>query len=65
VAVMNAASDGPLYAGSGETDTARSLLVEILGDDAACPLCAGAGRVLYVRDDTMDTLQLSFPIECS
>lgn len=37
------------YAGSGPADTARSLLIEALGEDAICPVCAGTGRVVYVR----------------
>ena len=39
------------YAGSGPDDTARSLLIEVLGEDAICPVCAGTGRVVYVEDD--------------
>ena len=39
------------YAGSGPDDTARSLLIEVLGEDAICPVCAGTGRVVYVGDD--------------
>lgn len=45
------------YAGSGPTDTARSLLIEVLGDDAICPLCVGTGRVVYIRDEVSGTLQ--------
>ena len=39
------------YAGSGPDDTARSLLIEVLGEDAICPVCAGTGRVVYAGDD--------------
>lgn len=35
------------YAGSGPADLARSLLIDALGDDARCPICAGTGRVVY------------------
>jgi hypothetical protein len=40
------------YAGSGPADTARSLLIDVLGEDAVCRSCAGTGRVVYVGDDT-------------
>jgi hypothetical protein len=43
------------YAGAGPADTARSLLIEALGNDAICPLCAGTSRVVYVRDETGGT----------
>ena len=39
------------YAGSGPDDTARSLLIEVLGEDAIFPVCAGTGRVVYAGDD--------------
>jgi hypothetical protein len=39
------------YAGSGSADAARSLLIEVLGEDAICPSCAGTGRVVYVGND--------------
>jgi hypothetical protein len=45
------------YAGAGPTDTARTLLIAALGEDAICPLCAGTGRVVYVRDEAGQTLQ--------
>jgi hypothetical protein len=35
------------YAGSGPADTARSLLIAALGDDARCGMCAGTGRIVY------------------
>ena len=38
------------YRGSGPCDTARSLLLAALGDEAACPACQGSGRVVYVAD---------------
>ena len=37
------------YAGSGPSDTARSLLIAALGEDAICAVCAGTGRVVYIR----------------
>lgn len=37
------------YAGSGPADTARSLLIAALGDEAVCPVCRGTGRVAYIR----------------
>jgi hypothetical protein len=39
------------YAGSGPADTVRSLLIDVLGQDAICRSCAGTGRVVYVGDD--------------
>jgi hypothetical protein len=44
------------YAGSGPADTARSLLIDALGDDAVCRVCAGTGRVVYVRDESGQAL---------
>ena len=38
------------YRGSGPCDTARSLLLDALGEDAACPQCRGCARVVYVAD---------------
>ncbi len=38
------------YRGSGPCDTALSLLLAALGDDAICPLCQGSGRVVYTGD---------------
>ena len=38
------------YCGSGPADTARSLLIAALGDEAVCRMCRGSGRVVYVRD---------------
>ena len=38
------------YAGAGPCDTARSLLIDVLGPDAICPACRGAGRVIYVAE---------------
>ena len=35
------------YQGSGPADTARSLLIAALGDDARCRSCAGTRRVIY------------------
>ena len=35
------------YRGSGPCDTALSLLLAALGDDAICPLCQGSDRVIY------------------
>ena len=37
------------FAGSGPADTARSLLIAALGDEAVCPVCRGTGHVVYVR----------------
>ena len=45
------------YAGACLADTARSLLIEALGKDAICPLCAGTSRVVYVIDETEGTLR--------
>lgn len=37
------------YAGSGPADLARSLLIAALGDEAAaCPVCRGTRRVLFI-----------------
>jgi Family of unknown function (DUF6166) len=36
------------YHGSGPCDTAFSLLVDALGEDAVCQACRGTGRVVYV-----------------
>ena len=38
------------YRGSGPCDTALSLLLAALGDDAICPLCQGSDRVIYTGD---------------
>lgn len=35
------------YAGSGPADLARSLLIDALGEAAACPDCRGVGYVMY------------------
>lgn len=35
------------YLGSGPADLARSLLIDALGDDARCAVCAGTGEVVY------------------
>jgi hypothetical protein len=37
------------FAGSGSADTARSLLIAVLGDESVCAVCRGTGRVVYVR----------------
>jgi len=36
------------YAGSGPSDTARSLFIAALGEGAVCTVCAGTRRVVYV-----------------
>ena len=38
------------YLGSGPCDTARSLLLDALGEDALCPECQGFACVVYVAD---------------
>lgn len=38
------------YAGAGPCDTARSLLIDVLGPDAICPACQGTGRVTYLTE---------------
>lgn len=38
------------YQGSGPADTARSLLIAALGEDAKCGSCAGTGHVVYHRE---------------
>jgi len=38
------------YAGAGPRDTARSLLIDVLGSDAICPVCKGTRRVVYVAE---------------
>lgn len=38
------------YRGSGPCDTALSLLLAVLGDDALCPVCRGTGQVVYIAD---------------
>ena len=38
------------YQGSGPCDTARSLLLAALGDDAVCMECRGSTRVVYVAN---------------
>ena len=45
------------YAGAGSADTARSLLIEALGNDAICPVCAGTSRVVYVKDEAGGALR--------
>ncbi len=35
------------YQGSGPADTARSLLIAVLGDDAKCRACSGTRKVTY------------------
>jgi hypothetical protein len=42
------------YAGSGPADTARSLLIAALGDEARCATCGGTGRVVYDADSEED-----------
>jgi hypothetical protein len=39
------------YRGSGPADAARSLLIATLGDEAACQVCRGTGRVVYIREN--------------
>ncbi len=35
------------YAGSGPADLARSLLLDVLGEDARCAACRGSGRIAW------------------
>ena len=37
------------FAGSGPADTARSLLLAVMGPEAICPACQGTSSVVYVR----------------
>jgi hypothetical protein len=39
------------YEGSGCADLARCLLIDVLGPAAACPECAGTGRVMFTGPD--------------
>jgi len=45
------------YAGSGPADCARSLLIAVLGDDARCEVCGGAGQIVYPIDDERPVTQ--------
>lgn len=40
------------YLGSGPLDTARSLLIDALGERAVCPVCRGSTRVVFLGDDS-------------
>jgi hypothetical protein len=42
------------YAGSGPADTARSLLIDALGDAAVCRLCNGTQRVVFWPEPMSD-----------
>lgn len=44
------------YGGSGPADLARSLLAAALGDNARCPDCGGAGRVVVDPDGILEVL---------
>jgi hypothetical protein len=39
------------YEGSGPAELARCLLIDVLGPAAACPECAGTGRVMFTGPD--------------
>lgn len=43
------------YGGSGASELARCLLLDALGDDAACPTCAGTGKLVFDPDTGTDS----------